>query len=57
MSRTSDKIKGRVKEAVGALTGSRRLKNEGKLNQATGKIKQVVERAVDKTRKPKGTAR
>ncbi len=31
MSGTSDKIKGRVKEAVGALTDNHRLKDEGKL--------------------------
>jgi len=48
MSGTSDKIKGRVKEAVGALTNDQRLKDEGKLDQNTGKIKQVVERAIDK---------
>ncbi len=39
MSGTSDKIKGRVKEAVGALTDDQRLKREGKLDQTTGKIK------------------
>lgn len=47
MSGTSDKIKGRVKEAVGVLTDDRRLKNEGKLDQATGKIEDVVERVID----------
>ncbi len=47
MSGTSDKIKGRMKEAVGALTNDQRLKNEGKLDQATGKIKNAVERVVD----------
>jgi uncharacterized protein YjbJ (UPF0337 family) len=50
MSGTTDKIKGRVKEAVGALTDDQRLKREGKLDQATGKIKKAVERAVDKTK-------
>jgi uncharacterized protein YjbJ (UPF0337 family) len=28
-SGTTDKVKGRVKEAVGALTGDKKLKNEG----------------------------
>jgi uncharacterized protein YjbJ (UPF0337 family) len=51
VSGTSDKIKGRVKEAVGVLTDDRRLKNEGKLDQATGKIKEVVERGIDKAKK------
>ena len=47
MSGTSDKIKGRVKEAVGVLTDDQRLKNEGKLDQTTGKIKKTVERLID----------
>ena len=50
MSGTSDKIKGRLKEAVGALTNDQRLKDEGKLDQATGKVKDVVERVIDKTK-------
>ncbi|MGD0673216.1 MAG: CsbD family protein [Candidatus Binatus sp.] len=50
MSGTTDKIKGRVKEAVGALTDDQRLKREGKLDQATGKIKKAVERVVDKAK-------
>ena len=50
MSGTSDKIKGRVKEAVGVLTDDQRLKNEGKLDQATGKIKKVVKRGTDKAK-------
>ncbi len=50
MSGTSDKIKGRVKEAVGVLTDDKRLKREGKLDQATGKIKKTVERVVDKAK-------
>ncbi len=50
MSGTSDKIKGRVKEAVGALTDDQRLKDEGKLDQTTGKIKDAVERVIDKAK-------
>jgi uncharacterized protein YjbJ (UPF0337 family) len=49
-SGTSDKIKGRVKEAVGVLTGDQRLKDQGKLDQATGKVKKAVERVVDKAK-------
>lgn len=51
MSGMSDKIKGRVKEAVGALTDDQRLKDEGRLDQSTGKIKQAVERVIDETKK------
>jgi len=58
MSGTSDKIKGRVKEAVGALTDDQRLKDEGRLDQTTGKIKQAAERAIDKAKTiVKGPAR
>ena len=50
MSGTTDKIKGRVKEAVGVLTADQKLKNEGKLDQAAGTIKQSVEQVVDKAK-------
>lgn len=49
-SGTVDKAKGRVKEAAGALTDDESLKREGKLDQAAGKIKDGVEKAVDKVR-------
>ena len=49
-SGTSDKIKGRVKEAVGVLTDDQRLKHQGKLDQAAGKVKKAVERVVDKAK-------
>jgi hypothetical protein len=39
VSGTTDKIKGRVKEAAGALTNDQRLKDEGRLDQAAGKQK------------------
>ena len=50
MSGTTDVIKGRVKEAVGALTNDQRLKDEGKLDQTAGKIKEAVARVVDKAK-------
>jgi CsbD-like len=34
-----DKVKGRVKEAAGALTGDRRLKNEGRADQARSSVR------------------
>jgi uncharacterized protein YjbJ (UPF0337 family) len=37
------KAKGRVKEAVGALTGDRRLKNEGRVDQAKSSVKNAVD--------------
>ena len=48
MSGKSEELKGRVKEAAGALTGDSKLKQEGKVDQAVGKIKQNVEKVIDK---------
>lgn len=48
MSGTSDEIKGRIKEAAGAITNNDKLRREGKMDQATGKIKQSVEKVIDK---------
>ena len=50
MSGTTDKIKGRVKEAVGALTNDQRLKNEGKGDQTSGAIKDNIEKVIDKVK-------
>ncbi len=50
MSGTIDKIKGRLKEAVGALTDDQRLKDEGRLDRTTGKIKEGVELVIDKAK-------
>jgi uncharacterized protein YjbJ (UPF0337 family) len=41
MSGKTDIIKGRVKEAAGALTGNDELRDEGKADQAVGKVKEV----------------
>jgi uncharacterized protein YjbJ (UPF0337 family) len=48
MSGKTDQIKGRIKEAAGALTDNDRLKREGKLDQVVGKVKEKTEEAVDK---------
>jgi uncharacterized protein YjbJ (UPF0337 family) len=45
-----NELKGRVKEAAGALTGDDELKREGQVDQAAGKIKQAVEKVVDKVK-------
>jgi uncharacterized protein YjbJ (UPF0337 family) len=50
MSGTTDKIKGRVKEAIGALTNDKRLKNEGKADQTSGAIKDGIEKTIDKVK-------
>jgi uncharacterized protein YjbJ (UPF0337 family) len=50
MSGTTDKAKGRIKEAVGALTGDEKLKREGKIDQAAGNVKDAAERAIERVK-------
>ena len=50
MSGKRDEFKGRVKEAAGALTGDKKLKREGRIDQAAGKTKQAANKAVDKVK-------
>lgn len=50
MSYTFDKFKGQVKELVGDFTGNRRLKNEGKVDQTSARVKEKSAHAVDKVR-------
>src|SRR5690349_15579003 len=47
MAGTLDKAKGRIKEAAGALTDDPALKREGKIDQATGDVKDGIEKAID----------
>lgn len=47
---TTDDLKGRAKEAGGALTGDDDLKREGKVDQATGKVKDAVGAVSDKVK-------
>lgn len=44
----ADDAKGRTKEAAGALTGDDGLKREGKVDQATGTVKDKIGEASDK---------
>jgi uncharacterized protein YjbJ (UPF0337 family) len=41
MAHTAETLKGSVKKMVGRLTGSRRLRAEGRVDQAKGDIKQA----------------
>jgi uncharacterized protein YjbJ (UPF0337 family) len=52
-----DKAKGRAKEAAGALTGNKRLKNEGRVDQAKGSAKNAVDKVADKLSGRKATKR
>lgn len=48
MNINSDQAKGKLKEAVGALTDDEKLKNEGKADQLVGDAKEVVQDVADK---------
>jgi uncharacterized protein YjbJ (UPF0337 family) len=45
-----DEMKGRVKEAAGDLTDDEELKDEGKVDKATGAIKDKIDKAADKVK-------
>ena len=45
-----DDLKGRAKEAAGDLTDNDDLKHEGKVDQVTGKVKDVAENVSDKVK-------
>lgn len=53
----TDVLKGRVKEAAGALTGNEKLKREGKTDQAVGKMKEQAEKVIDTVRDTVAAAR
>ena len=44
---TGDQVKGRVKEAAGDLTNDDDLKREGKMDRATGEVKEKLDDAKD----------
>lgn len=46
----TDELKGRVKEAAGALTGDAKLKREGQLDQTVGKVKQSADKMIEKVK-------
>jgi uncharacterized protein YjbJ (UPF0337 family) len=47
---TGDKAKGRIQKAVGDLTNDRDLKDRGTVNETSGKVKDGVEKGVDKVK-------
>jgi uncharacterized protein YjbJ (UPF0337 family) len=51
MGGKTDVVKGRIKEAAGALTGNDKLREEGKSDQAVGRAKQAAQKAVDAVKK------
>ena len=51
MSGKTDVVKGRIKEATGALTGNDKLREERRTDQAVGKAKQSIQKAADTVKK------
>ena len=51
MSNETDKTKGRLKQAVGELTDDKDLRREGKVDEAAGKAKDVVDKVKNKLKK------
>lgn len=51
MSGKTDQVKGRIKEAAGALTGNDELREEGKTDQAVGEAKEAVQKVADSVKK------
>ena len=47
---TRDKIKGRMEKAAGELTDDQDLKDRGTVNETSGKVKDSVERGVNRVR-------
>ena len=51
MAGKKNEIKGRVKEAAGALTDDDQLRREGKIDQAAGKAKEAADKVIDSAKK------
>jgi uncharacterized protein YjbJ (UPF0337 family) len=49
-SGTGDKVKGRMQKAAGELTDDQDLKDRGSINETSGKIKDGVERGVNRVK-------
>ena len=43
-----DKVKGRIKQAVGDLTNNKRLKAEGEADEFRGTVKNKIDKVVNK---------
>ena len=50
MAGKAEELKGKVKEAAGALTDNDKLRREGKIEKTAGKTKHAVEKAVNQAK-------
>lgn len=51
MAGKTDQIKGRLKKAAGELTGNQKLKDEGAVDEAAGKVKDFSAKVTDKVKR------
>jgi len=49
-SGSADKVRGRLKKAAGDLTDDDDLHRSGQIDEAAGKVKDTIERGVNRTR-------
>ena len=49
MSAKTDTIFGRAKQAIGAITGNKKMKRKGQVQEDKGELKGKLDSAVDKT--------
>jgi uncharacterized protein YjbJ (UPF0337 family) len=50
MTGKGEELKGRVKEAAGAAMDDDQLRQEGKIDQTSGKVKQAATNVIDKVK-------
>lgn len=50
MRGTTDKVTGRIKQAIGSLTGNEKLKRHGRADERAGRIKRQADDAIDSVR-------
>jgi uncharacterized protein YjbJ (UPF0337 family) len=49
MNATTDKIFGRAKQALGAITGDKKMKREGRAQEHKSELKDTVNTTIDET--------
>jgi uncharacterized protein YjbJ (UPF0337 family) len=49
MNATTDRILGRAKQALGAITGDKKMKREGRVQEHKSELKDAVSTTIDKT--------
>lgn len=55
VSGKTDKAKGKIKQAIGDLTGNDKLRREGKIDEAAGRAKEVIDKVKEKITPVRGT--